>query len=82
VRATDFDVATAQHESFLCHHFALANPGDDDTATSLPVLLRRVADEIEAREIQPMQILDLTVSEEMTASGPWWSATVYWAPGE
>lgn len=62
-----------------CLHFSLANARDDG-ATDLPRLLRRIADEIEGREIDPMEILDLTVSHEMTRDGPWWSATVYWSP--
>lgn len=31
-----------------------------------------------------MELLDVTVSQETTADGPWWSVTVYWsdsAPG-
>jgi hypothetical protein len=41
-----------------------------------------MAAEIEARNLDPMDILDLTVSQEMTADGPWWSATIYWSPDD
>jgi hypothetical protein len=65
-------------ESWTSRHFALANTRDD-RPDDLPGLLRRVADEIDSREIAPMDILDLTVSQEMTDAGPWWSVTVYWS---
>jgi hypothetical protein len=38
-----------------------------------------MATEIEKLRIDPMTILDLTVSQDMTDSGPRWSATVYWS---
>ncbi len=62
-------------------HFSLANPRDDGS-TDLPKLLRRMADEIEKLDIDPMDILDLTVSQEITEDGPWWSATLYWSPDD
>lgn len=62
-------------------HFSLANPRDDG-ATDLPRLLRRLADEIESQAIDPLDIISLTISEEMTENGPWWSATVVWSPDE
>jgi hypothetical protein len=40
-------------EPWLCHHFSLAN-AVDDRPTDLPHLLRRVADEIDARQIKPI----------------------------
>lgn len=67
-------------EDWTCRHFSLANPRNDGPA-DLPKLLRRVADDIEMAEIDPENILDLTISEERTEDGPWWSATVYWSPG-
>ena len=71
----------AVSDGYSCRHFSLSNP-EDDGADDLPRLLRRVADVIEEYRIQPGDILDLTVSEEITATGPWWSVTVYWSPDE
>lgn len=59
-------------------HFSLANPVDD-RPDDLPHLLRRIADAIEQRGIGPMDILDLTISKEITGDGPWWSVTLYWS---
>ena len=64
---------------YSCQHFSLSNP-EDDGADDLPRLLRRVADVMEEYDILPADILDLTVSQEMTDDGPWWSVTVYWSP--
>lgn len=66
-------------DQWQCQHFALSNPSGP-TEPDLPLLLRRVADAIEAKGIRPMDILDVTISQETTAEGPWWSATVYWSP--
>lgn len=66
-------------DSWSCLRFSLANPRNDG-ATDLPRLLRRLADEIEGREVRAMDILDLTVSHEIIEDGPWWSATLYWSP--
>ena len=66
-------------DEWTCRHFSLANP-TGPTATDLPLLLRRAAEEIERREINPMQILDLTVSSEISEDGPEWSVTLYWSP--
>lgn len=68
-------------ETWSSNHFSLGNPKEDG-ADDLPRLLRRIADEIERRGIGPMQVLDLTVSQEMTEGGPWWSVTLYWSPDE
>ena len=65
-------------DSWNARHFSLAN-AEDDRTTDLPHLLRRVAKEIEQRSIDAMDLLDLTISQEMTADGPWWSAHVYWS---
>jgi hypothetical protein len=62
---------------YPCTHFSLANPIDDG-ANDLPRLLRRLADKIEELPIKPIDILDLTVSNEMTGEGPWWSVTLYY----
>ncbi len=61
-----------------CRHFSLANPRADG-ASDLPRLVRRLADEVERLEIDPLGILDVTVSHEMTEDGPWWSAALYWS---
>jgi hypothetical protein len=69
----------AMTNKWSCQHFSLANPrrrGADD----LPKLLRHVATEIERHKIQPMDLLDVTIHQEITGKGPWWSATVYWSP--
>ncbi len=66
-------------DRWSCLRFSLANPLNDG-ATDLPRLLRRLADQIEEREVKAMDILDLTISNEITKDGPWWSATLYWSP--
>jgi len=66
-------------DSWPARTFSLAN-AKDDRPDDLPHLLRRLADRIEGFNLDPMSILDLTVSAEITADGPWWSATLYWAP--
>jgi len=53
-------------EWWTSRRFSLTNPRDDGS-TDLPRLLRRMADEVERRDLDPMDILDLTVSQEMTA---------------
>ena len=65
--------------TWSCNHFSLAN-AHDDGPSDLPNLLRRLAAEIEQRQIEPLEILDLVVSKEITGDGPWWSGTLYWAP--
>ena len=68
-------------ESWSSQHFTLANPRDDG-AGDLPKLLRRIADEIEERQLDPMNILDLTISQEIIEGGPWWSASLYCSAGD
>lgn len=75
--------ATAVAESWSSRHFSLANalhdrPGD------LPHLLRRLAGAIEDHAITADALLDVTLSNEITADGPCWSATAYWSatPGQ
>jgi hypothetical protein len=53
----DWDVSG----DYTCDHFSVSNP-EEDGADDLPRLLRRVADLIEETGIQPMEMLDLTVS--------------------
>jgi hypothetical protein len=45
-------------------------------------LLRRIAAEIEDRRITAEELLDLTVHQEITADGPYWSVTLYWSPDD
>lgn len=67
-------------EQWTCRHVSLSNPADDGAA-DLPLLLRRVADLMDEEGIAPMDVMDLTVSSDMTADGPWWTVTVYWSSG-
>ena len=62
-----------------CSYLSLANPLGRSQG-DLPKLLRRLATQIAALGPDAM-ILDLTVEQEITAEGPWFSATVYYAPG-
>jgi hypothetical protein len=66
-------------DSWSCKHFTMGNPRNE-APTNLPTLLRRIAAEIERREIDPMDLLDVTIHQEMTEDGPWWSVSVYWSP--
>lgn len=75
----DATLALVAEPSWTCQHFTLSN-AVDDRPDDLPRLLRRVADQLETVGVQPMEILDLTISQEMTVDGPAWSATFYWAP--
>ena len=65
-------------DTWSCNHFSLAN-AVDDRPYDLPHLLRRVADAIDKRGIEPMEIQDLVVSKELDGDGPWWSVTLYWS---
>ena len=67
-------------DEWTCRHFSLSNPrvGRPD---DLAGFLRRLADVIEAEDIAPMDVLDVTIAHEMTKQGPWWSGTLYWSPG-
>jgi hypothetical protein len=73
--------AAMVEDQWTCQHFSLAN-ARDDRPTDLPHLLRRLAEAIEEKGINPEEILDLTLSQEITADGPWWSGTVYWSPDQ
>jgi hypothetical protein len=74
------ETVTEPRGQFECLHFSLTN-AREDRPSDLPHLLRRIADEIDARAIKPIEILDLTISQEITEDGPWWSVTLYWSPG-
>ena len=65
--------------SWSCRRFSLANASDDRPG-DIAYLLRRVADEIDDRGIDPMDFLNLSLEHEMTAQGPRWSITVFWDP--
>ena len=65
-------------DQWSCSHFSISNARDESTS-DLPELLRRLAAEIERREISPTNILDVTIANEITDDGPWWSGSVYWS---
>lgn len=65
-------------DAWTCAHFSLANPRGQRQG-DLPRLLRRLATRIAALDHDAM-VLDVTLSDEITDNGPWWSATVYYAP--
>ena len=65
-------------DSWSCRHFSMSNAADD-RPHDLAHLLRRVATEIDSRHIAPMHILDLSVSQQITETGPVWSASLYWS---
>lgn len=61
-------------------HFSLCNPQGPEV-TNLPLLLRRLANEIERADIARDDLLDVTLSnDEFTDDGFCWRATVYWSP--
>ena len=62
-----------------CSYLSLANPLGRSQG-DLPKLLRRLATQVAALGPDTM-FLDLTLEQEITAEGPWFSATVYYAPG-
>ena len=60
-------------------NFSLNNPAGPDVE-NLPLLLRRLADEIERAGIKNDDLLDVTFSnDELTDDGFSWRATVYWS---
>lgn len=66
--------------AYFSRNFSLSNP-EGPTSSNLPLLLRRLADEIEAEGIDGDDILDLVFSnDEITEHGGWWRATLYWQP--
>ncbi|MET8824772.1 hypothetical protein ABZX40_17880 [Streptomyces sp. NPDC004610] len=61
-------------------HFSQANPAGPG-CDSVPALLRRLADSVEA--LGPGEVQDVVIASEMTEHGPWWSGTVYFhVPGD
>jgi len=71
----------ADSGSTTCRTWSLGNP-EGEHASNLPLLLRRVADQMEHDGIQAMDFLGLTVTEEMTEDGPWFSVSVFWSPDD
>lgn len=68
--------------SGLSRHFSLSN-AEGPNSNDLPMLLRRLADEIEGQQIKPEDLLDVVFSsDEITEFGAWWTATVYWSVHE
>lgn len=60
-------------------HFSICN-SEGPTSNDLPLLLRRLADQIETDGIKHDDILDVTITgAEITEHGSWWQATVYWS---
>jgi hypothetical protein len=60
-----------------CVTWSLADPHGPGHGTNLPLLLRRVADQLDHDGFDPMDFLGLTVEQEMTEFGPWCSVTVF-----
>lgn len=65
-----------------CKTWSLSNPFGPEYGANLPLLLRRVADQLDHDGFEPMDFLGLTVEEDMTEHGPWYSVSVFWAPDE
>jgi hypothetical protein len=72
------EMMSSMSDQWSCSHFSISNARNDSTSNLLE-LLRRIAAEIERREISPMDILDVTIASEITGDGPWWSGSVYWS---
>ncbi|MFD7411918.1 hypothetical protein [Kitasatospora purpeofusca] len=65
---------TITSDSWTIRHFSQANPAGPG-CDSMPALLRRLADSIEA--LGPAEVQDVVIAYEMTEHGPWRSGTVY-----
>ncbi|MCA1984734.1 hypothetical protein [Nocardioides nematodiphilus] len=63
--------------------FSVNNPHGPEVE-DLPLLLRRLADAVEAEGIRPDELMDVTLSnDELIDEGYFcWRATVYWQPNE
>ena len=70
-------MTNASPSAWPASYFSLSNC-EKVGVENLPALLRRAADELERRSIEPDQILDVTISQEYTGC-PAWSMTIYWA---
>lgn len=64
----------SERTSWTVEHFSQANPAGDGQG-DLPVLLRRVADSIEA--LGAIEVQDLVMHSEITENGGWPSLTIY-----
>ena len=64
---------------WLMHHFSVTNPKGRKQG-DLPLLMRRVAKEIE--QIDGAEVQDLVMHSELTNRGPWYSLTVYYSRPE
>jgi hypothetical protein len=62
------------NKSWTVQAFSLANPIGPEIE-NLPLLLRRLADELE--RVKPNAIYDLTLDQEPTGDGIWYSITTY-----
>lgn len=65
---------TEPQKHWTVRHFSQANPAGPG-CDSVPALLRRPADSIEA--LGPVEIQDVVIQSETTPDGPWRSGTVY-----
>lgn len=61
-------------KSWTIRHFSQSNPAGPG-CDSMPALLRRLADSIEA--LGPVEVQDVVIGAEITEHGPWRSETVY-----
>ncbi|MER6298252.1 hypothetical protein ABT247_01605 [Kitasatospora sp. NPDC001539] len=65
---------TSTTASWTIRHFSQANPAGPG-CDSVPALLRRLANSIEA--LGAVEVQDVVIESEMTEHGPWRSGTVY-----
>ncbi|MFC9745003.1 hypothetical protein [Streptomyces niveus] len=65
---------TEPQKHWTVRHFSQANPAGPG-CDSVPALLRRLADSIEA--LGPVEIQDVVIQSETTPDGTWRSGTVY-----
>ncbi len=63
-----------------CVTCSVANPYGPEYGTDLPLLLRRVADQLEHDGFEPMDFLGLTVEQDIEEFGPWFSVTLFLSP--
>lgn len=64
--------------AYRAQHFSLTN-AEPAQVGNLPRLLRRLAAEIERRDLLPEDLLDVVVQQQPGPHGPTWAATVYWS---